>query len=386
MDQIAGEGSIASASLSPPAHRYPLRFTGSGSEYFRIWIVNMLLTVVTLGVYSAWAKVRKLRYFYSNTYLDGVAFDFHGRPLAILLGRVVAVVLFVGYNYAFEFSPVAGLLAVALAVALAPLLVQRAFVFKHFNSSYRGLRFGFNGSPRDAYVALAPAVLLVTLPAAVAAVLRLTDVNASWPLLLASIALLLFYPLLHLRFKRFHHGHARYAGLQGHLTAEWDDFYLLYLPLVVIFIGWILLLIFAVFVAFQVVGAPGREPGWTQLVATYAVAVLGYGLLLATVAPFMVTRLQNLIWRKSELGEIRFDSQLEIGPVTRLYVRNALLIALTLGLYWPWAAIAVARLRLEAAAVEAPMPLDELIGSFDEHAASATGDAVADIFGFEIGL
>ena len=47
----------------------PLRFTGSGSEYFRIWIVNVLLTIVTLGFYSPWAKVRRLKYFYGNTYL-----------------------------------------------------------------------------------------------------------------------------------------------------------------------------------------------------------------------------------------------------------------------------------------------------------------------------
>ena len=31
----------------------PLRFTGSGSEYFRIWITNTFLTIVTLGIYSA---------------------------------------------------------------------------------------------------------------------------------------------------------------------------------------------------------------------------------------------------------------------------------------------------------------------------------------------
>ena len=42
-----------------------LSFTGTGSEYFRIWIVNLLFTILTLGIYSAWAKVRKLRYFYA---------------------------------------------------------------------------------------------------------------------------------------------------------------------------------------------------------------------------------------------------------------------------------------------------------------------------------
>ena len=31
---------------------HTLAFTGSGSEYFRIWIVNIVLTVLTLGIYS----------------------------------------------------------------------------------------------------------------------------------------------------------------------------------------------------------------------------------------------------------------------------------------------------------------------------------------------
>jgi uncharacterized membrane protein YjgN (DUF898 family) len=40
----------------------PFEFRGTGGEYFRIWIVNLLLTILTLGIYSAWAKVRQLRY------------------------------------------------------------------------------------------------------------------------------------------------------------------------------------------------------------------------------------------------------------------------------------------------------------------------------------
>jgi len=69
-----------------PAVAHRLRFTGDGREYFRIWIVNLLLTLGTFGVYGAWAKVRKLRYFRQNTLLDGHAFDFHARPLPMLFG------------------------------------------------------------------------------------------------------------------------------------------------------------------------------------------------------------------------------------------------------------------------------------------------------------
>ena len=31
-------------------HSYAIEFNARGSEYFRIWIVNLLLTLVTLGI------------------------------------------------------------------------------------------------------------------------------------------------------------------------------------------------------------------------------------------------------------------------------------------------------------------------------------------------
>ena len=83
-------------------------FTGDGAEYFRIWVVNLLLTIVTLGIYSAWAKVRKTRYFCQNTRLEGHAFDYHGDPRAILLGRIIALVLLLGYTFAFDISRATG--------------------------------------------------------------------------------------------------------------------------------------------------------------------------------------------------------------------------------------------------------------------------------------
>jgi uncharacterized membrane protein YjgN (DUF898 family) len=66
-----------------------LQFTGQAGEYFRIWIVNLCLTVITLGFYSPWAKVRRKRYFYGSTLLDGAAFEYTGNPVAILKGRLL---------------------------------------------------------------------------------------------------------------------------------------------------------------------------------------------------------------------------------------------------------------------------------------------------------
>src|SRR5262249_44798305 len=96
MDEHSATGTPSPApTVLPPQ---PLRFTGTGSEYFGIWIVNLLLTIVTIGIYAAWAKVRRLQYFYRHTELAGSSFDFHGSAARILVGRILALVLLGLYN------------------------------------------------------------------------------------------------------------------------------------------------------------------------------------------------------------------------------------------------------------------------------------------------
>lgn len=78
----------------------PFEFSGSGGEYFRIWIVNLILTVLTLGIYSAWAKVRRNRYFYGHTRRGVAAFEYLAERIAILKGRLLALGVFLIYIWA----------------------------------------------------------------------------------------------------------------------------------------------------------------------------------------------------------------------------------------------------------------------------------------------
>ena len=80
------------------ATHHPFAFTGSTKEYFKIWIVNALLTIVTLGIYSAWAKVRNKQYLYKNTWVKGASFEYHGKPTKILLAYFIALGLILIYE------------------------------------------------------------------------------------------------------------------------------------------------------------------------------------------------------------------------------------------------------------------------------------------------
>lgn len=120
-------------------------FTGRAVEYFGIWIVNLLLSIVTLGIYTAWAKVRRLRYFYGNTWLDGHNFEYHARPTSILLGRVIVVALLIIYNILVSVSPFFGLLIILYILAF-PWLLNKSMAFNARMTSYRNVRLNFRGS------------------------------------------------------------------------------------------------------------------------------------------------------------------------------------------------------------------------------------------------
>lgn len=50
-----------------------------------------MLTILTIGIYSAWAKVRTMKYFYQNTYVPGRNFDYRATGKQILIGRLIVI-------------------------------------------------------------------------------------------------------------------------------------------------------------------------------------------------------------------------------------------------------------------------------------------------------
>lgn len=139
-------------------------FQGKASEYFGIWIVNLLLTLVTLGVYSAWAKVRRKKYFYNNTLVENAGFDYHANPVSILKGRLIALAFFLGYSFSGNVNLFLPFLFMLIFLIALPWLVVRSATFNARNTSHRGLRFNFVGTAREAvrvFVAV-PILTLVT--------------------------------------------------------------------------------------------------------------------------------------------------------------------------------------------------------------------------------
>ena len=368
-------------------YRLGIEFTGSGSEYFRIWIVNLVLIIVTLGIYFPWAKVRRLRYFSGNTLVAGEPLDFHGSPIKMLKGYVLVGVLFAVYSAAGNFSPVAGFVAFLVIVALAPALFKSAMQFRLANTSWRGLRFSFKGDLVGAYRAAVPFFL----PGLAVVGLSMGVVDQRRPpdwfgvgLALVMALFFLTLPWLLWNFKRYQHNHYALGSLQTSLRTSVGSFYMLFLKAIVpvIVAGIAVGLLFGVFF-----GAMPKQPGagGLSMVLMFMLLLLALIVPMATIKPIFVALMQNLVWSRTGNDRIRFYSELSIWSLLLLNLKNWLLIVVTLGLYWPFAAIATARMRLEAVRIatrDDPQTMFAQMSTDGE----AAGDAAGDLFGFDIGL
>ncbi len=250
-------------------------FTGKGWEYFRIWIVNLLLTIVTLGIYSAWAKVRRMQYFYRNTRLADASFDYHGTPKAILKGRIIAFALLIAYNASFKFNPILGMVVALLLGLVMPWLLMRSLRFKLYNSSYRGLRFGFAGDRRGAY-----------------------DAFLKYPML-AGLTLYLAAPLAHQRIKKYQFDNSRFGSTPFKFAATVKGFYLLYLSALAVMAGTLLLVIALAMMSGTGAGAKALVTG---LIAAGPIMMLIMVASILIVSSLFSAYMQNLVWDNTTLG------------------------------------------------------------------------------------
>lgn len=389
------------ARAEPVRHRLPVSFSGSGSEYFRIWIVNLLLTLVTLGLYFPWAKVRRLRYFYGNTSVGEHAFDFHGEPRRMLRGFLLVGAMALLYGLASKVSPISGLIALLIVAALWPALFRASQQFRMANTSWRGLRFRFNGDLAGAYKAMLPlfvpglSMLGLGLfagspedappvgdPGVVGAVI----------VLVVALGSMLLIPLFLWMLKKYQHGHYALGPLQTELRTSAGSFYMIALKtlgvsLLAALAGVVAALVFGGGSVMALMSGGGKGAAGAATVVAMVIGLIAiYGGVIVAVQPYVVSRLQNLVWGRTGSSQVRFESDLRFWPFFWLTLKNLLLVIVTLGLYWPFAKIAVARMRLQAVTVVTRLAPDELVGSLRERADDAAGDAAGDLFGIDIGL
>ncbi|MBL9199501.1 MAG: DUF898 family protein [Opitutaceae bacterium] len=349
-----------------PAEPQPVVFTGEWTEYFKIWIVNVLLTIVTLGIYAAWAKVRKRRYFCANTRVLGHTFEYLADPVKILYGNLIVGAIFLALALS-QMMPLLYLCLLLLFSIAAPWFIVRALAFNARNTAWRGLRFNFTGK----YGGSAMVFLL-------------------WPLMVP-FTMGLLMPVVAQKQKDFvvkHHTFGRTAfGFRGTVEAFFKVYgvtLLFFLPVIAAYFGFIAFMIKLAIETQK--GGGGARPPSTDSLALFGIAML-FVVVPATFIgiQYFRARMFNLLWNNSSLAGTRFLASMRFRDLLLVEFTNKLVVALTLGFLFPWAAIRTAKLRADSLKIVPFGNPDDFIAA-EQSAVGAVGDSANDFFDFDIGF
>jgi uncharacterized membrane protein YjgN (DUF898 family) len=137
-------------------HRsYSLAFYGNGGDYFRIQVINTILTILTLGLYYPWAKARKLKYLYSKSTFEETPFVFSGTGKEMFRGFIIAIliltVLYCGLLYLVfnEYESLGILLFYGGILVLIPFSLHGSYRYRMAKTSWKGIRFGYSGNRNE---------------------------------------------------------------------------------------------------------------------------------------------------------------------------------------------------------------------------------------------
>lgn len=301
-----------------------MSFTGTAAEFFRIWIVNLALTVVTLGFYLPWARVRTRQYFYGNTWLDGHNFEYTASPVALLRGYLIVAVFFGAYNAAMQFQFegwqwVAGIIAV-LFVALYPWLVRQSMRFLARSTVHRGLHFRFIGTLGDAYVSYG----------------------------LANLAAGLVFPAFPWAWfmqRRYQVQGVKYGQAAGHFRGDIGPFYLMALAGFGLSVVGLMALL--VMLGMVMAGIGGLGGGWERFgnlglgtIIGLGAAYLAFILLYLAAWQYVRAAIMKYVLNNVELGGVvRLSATFNPWTLVGITITNTLAQVLSLGLLTPWAAI-----------------------------------------------
>ena len=331
-----------SGSSGPKRRRSQIKFTGTGGEYFGIWIVNIMLLIVTLGFYAPWAKVRNMQYFYGHTLLDDTSFQYLADPWIIFRGRLVALVAVAIWYVASTFYPVAAIVLLLVFLPLIPWIIARSLKFHAVNSAYRNIRFDFVGGYWQA-----------------------VKVLYLWPFV-ALLTLGLLIPLSAQRWYAFLIDNMRYGRSEFCLNLSVREVYMFFLRMLGGLLG---------FVALAALGQFVHGVLGTLFLLLGYLALFGYAMAGVT----------NLVMSATTLAEHGFSSTLGKRRTVWIFFSNSVLVMVTAGFYTPWAKVRMARYRASCTEMQIYGDLDGFVAG-EAQRAGAVGLELGDAFDVGISL
>jgi uncharacterized membrane protein YjgN (DUF898 family) len=385
-----------------------------------VWIVNVLLSIVTLGIYTPWARRRTAQYFYSHTMVAGSPLEFTAQQRKMVVGFLLLTLITIAYQLAANTAQDAavGVLLLTAAV-LSPLIWGSAMRFRLGNTRWRGVRLRFTATWKEVYIASWPlfALALVwfgvffgiqalspelfpTLQALEEAEEGAEPALPSFTLAMGGL-LTLGLALTVLCFIRLEYNYKSLLVLRAQVgteTGRWKpvymDFVKVWLATVAVFLLCVVLVIVLIgilagsSIAMAVAAQQNDKLTALMVVIIFAAIVGGMFLLFLASTParaYREARMFQLLWDNTGVSQVaRFKCHLKARRYIGLRILNTLLTLLTMGLYRPFARVSEYRMKLESVTLHVKGGVDQVAGAMARQQPGGLGDALADAAGLDL--
>ncbi len=308
-----------------------ITFLGTGGKLFGIYITNLFLTVLTLGLYYPWAKASVLKYIYQETELEGSRFTFHGTGKEMFMGFIKAVGIVVvvyalfmaalySQNAVITFLGV--LLYFAALAVVVPVAIHGSLKYRMSRTSWRGIHFGYRGELKTLIGVFIKGFLFTV------------------------FSLGIYGPWFTISLRRYLIGNIRFGNVEFEYIGDGTDLFLL-------------------------------------MIKGYFLTMITAGIYSFWFAKDLINYYVDNIRLKQDGREIQLQSYLTGGEYFRLAFINSLIIVFTFGLGAPWATVRTLKILYSNIFIEGELDLDNLIQT-EKAYKDATGEDVADML--DIGI
>lgn len=324
----------ARGQFTAPVADHAFSFDGSTSELFMLLIKNVLLTILTLGIYIPYARTNMRKYIWKSSHLAGHPFMFRGNPRSLMKSYFILFVLFIlfsGANQLVAAFIVKGNVPLSIAHGLVNYAIlglffiaarYGAYAYMVNNTTYRSVNFKVRKEGRKEYLSKSLITIAFTF-----------------------LTLGLYYPFMDSKLDRVRWKHTFYGTLPFKYKVEdWD-----YAKL------------------------------WYK----------GYFLTLFTLGlyyPWMAISLHKYRMAQLHFNGGKFNTTATGGSYFMVCLKSVLLIIVTLGLAAPFVFNLNLSYFLDNLSIKGSLDFDQIVAGSQLPSKNGLADSVADVFDLDVDI
>jgi uncharacterized membrane protein YjgN (DUF898 family) len=396
------------ATAAPPGvDKHHVTFTGSGGDYFKLWLSNLLLTIVTLGIYTPWARRRRVQYFFRNTEVGPDPFDFTASSRSMVTSFILVALVYLLIQVMSSQGLSTAVSGITLLIAAAtPWLWRSAVRFRMGNTTWRGLPFVFHATAREAYMAAWPllggaaliAVLALALPHVLPGAPATGAIKADAPgpmVWLGGLGVMVLAGMILIRlrfnFLQLQMARTSLGGKMSKFKADFAEFFKV--GVTCIGIGLLVYAALAGMIGLFSAGLIGFGRGMSGGGIVVLVIIMLLFLIPLLLVPASITMAAweamvfRTVWSNAGLSNMaRSKCNLNTRAFVWLRAKNVLLTLVTLGLYRPFAAVNEYRMKVDSVRIFTRGDINVLATQLERNHKNGLGDAAADLAGFDLAV